>query len=131
MKFILQSKNMIRYWISAERRSATIIVAALFYLGPSYGLSAFGSEVFFSPSPDCENRITQAISDSQKEIVAAVYSVNNKKIVDALISAKKRGVKVRFLTDSTQAAQKGSRAINMIDEGLDLRVNSGSVNLVV
>jgi len=82
------------------------------------------TEVYFSPSKDCENRIVQAINDSKKEVVAAVYSINNPNIVAALINAKKRGVKVQVLTDRVQASQKNSGVLILKTAGIDLKVHS-------
>jgi mitochondrial cardiolipin hydrolase len=96
----------------------------LAFLITSIGWPALATEVYFSPSTDCENRIVTAINDAKTEVVAAVYSINNRKIVDALKAAKKRGVKVRILTDHTQASQKSSGVLGMIESGLDVRLNS-------
>lgn len=86
--------------------------------------SLFATEVYFSPSTDCEDRIVKAINESKTEVVASVYSINNKKIVEALYNAKKRNVKVRVLTDRVQASQKSSLVFAMIESGLDVKVHS-------
>ncbi len=82
------------------------------------------TEVFFSPSTDCENKISQSIQNAKTEIVAAVYSINNIKIVDALIDAKRRGVKLRVLTDYIQANQKSSKVLELLNSGVAIRVHS-------
>ena len=82
------------------------------------------SEVYFSPSKDCENRIVQAINDSKKEVVAAVYSINNPNIVAALINAKKRGINVQILTDRVQASQKNSGVLFLNSAGIYVKVHS-------
>ncbi len=82
------------------------------------------TEVYFSPSSDCENRIVKAIQESKKEVSAAVYSINNRKIVDALVEAKNRGVKVQILTDYIQATQRSSQILPMLDKGMDIKVHS-------
>ena len=84
----------------------------------------FAIEVYFSPSPDCEKRIIKAIDESKTEILAAVYSINNGAIADALTRAKKRGIALRFLTDSTQATQKYSKVLPLKKAGLDIRLHS-------
>lgn len=70
-------------------------------------LVAFGVKaenlVYFSPKGNCEKMIVNRINSAEKTIDAAVYSINNDNIVNALIEAKKRGVKVRILTDKIQA----------------------------
>jgi phosphatidylserine/phosphatidylglycerophosphate/cardiolipin synthase-like enzyme len=85
---------------------------------------ACASEVYFSPSTDCEDRIVKGIESAAKEIVVAVYSINNRKIISALKAAKTRGVALRILTDFTQATQKSSGVLGMVDDGLDIRVNT-------
>jgi phosphatidylserine/phosphatidylglycerophosphate/cardiolipin synthase-like enzyme len=82
------------------------------------------ADVYFSPSLDCEERIVEAIKNSKKEIVVAVYSINNKKIVDALETAHNNGVNIRVLTDSLQAAGKSSKVLTLVNAGLNLRVHS-------
>lgn len=81
-------------------------------------------EVFFSPGPDCENQIVQSINSAEKEIVAAVYSLNNVQIVDALKKAHKRKVSVRVLTDRVQASNKYSGVVELYESGLPIRVHS-------
>ena len=81
-------------------------------------------EVNFTPSLSCEQKIVELINESQQSVDAAVYSINNDKIVQALKDADKRGVKVQVLTDKSQAGQKSSKAIDMYQSGLDVRVNS-------
>lgn len=85
---------------------------------------AYGLEVYFSPSPDCEKRIIGAIDDSKTEVIAAVYSINNVAISEALTRAKKCGVAIRLLTDYTQATQKSSQALALQKAGLDVRLHS-------
>ena len=85
---------------------------------------SFASEVYFSPSPDCENGIIKAIKEAKTEIVVAVYSISNSKIISALEAAKKRGVKIHVLTDYRQAKHNKSGVLLMADHGIDLRLHS-------
>ena len=57
-------------------------------------------------------------------IDVSVYSINNKRLVDALIAAHRRGVKLRVLTDRLQAAGGSSRIWALIDAGVPLRVHT-------
>jgi len=81
-------------------------------------------EVFFSPSRDCENRIVDAANNAKVEINAAVYSINNPRIVAALEAAHRRGTKVRILTDRTQAGGKSSLVLELVKAGVPLRVHT-------
>lgn len=79
---------------------------------------------FFSPSLDCENNIIKLINNSKQHIDIDVYSINNDNIVNAIISAHKRGVKIRILTDRVQAAGRSAKAIKLHQAGLNIRVHT-------
>lgn len=89
-----------------------------------FSRSLFSTEVYFTPSPECEHRIVKAIEDSKADISVAIYSINNRKIVDALKAAKTRGVKVQILSDRLQAAQRTSKVLELLNSGMDIRVHS-------
>ena len=63
--------------------------------------------IYFTPGPDCENNIVAEINKAKK-IDIAVYSITNRKIVDAILAAKKRGAKVRVITDRLMSSNKYS-----------------------
>ena len=81
-------------------------------------------EVYFSPSKDCENGLVKRIGEAEEYIDAAVYSINNKSIVNALKQAHDKGIKIRILTDRLQAAGQSSSVRELRDYGLDIRVHS-------
>lgn len=81
-------------------------------------------DVYFSPSHDCENQIIAGFNNAQKDVVVSVYSINNPRIVPAMIAAKKRGVSLRVLTDRVQAAGKSSRVLELLNAGVNIRVHS-------
>lgn len=103
-------------WLSME-----ILIVLLLAL---ISFSSSAVEIFFSPSHDCENQIIAGFNNAQKEIVVSVYSINNPRIVPAMIAAKKRGVNMRVLTDRTQAAGKSSKVLELLNAGVDIRVHS-------
>jgi mitochondrial cardiolipin hydrolase len=78
-------------------------------------------EVYFTPGTACEDQIISAINGAKSEVVAAVYSINNQRIITALVAAHKRGIKIRILTDRTQAAGSSSK---LVDAGVNLKIHS-------
>lgn len=74
----------------------------------------------------CEKKIVALIDGAEKYIDAAVYSINRKSIVNALIAAKKRGVKIRLLTDRSQLAS--IKDMNDVERlmiaGIDVRIHT-------
>ena len=95
------------------------ILVCVFSLPASYS-----AEVFFTPSTQCEDHIITEIRSAQKSVDVAVYSINNDKIVAALIAAHKKGIQIRILTDNIQAAGPSSKITDLVKAGLDLKVHS-------
>ena len=85
-----------------------------------YGCTSAENQVYFTPSSDCEDQIIKRINGSTVSIDAAVYSITNKNITSALINAHKRGVKLRILTDRTQAGNKSSTVTELENAGISL-----------
>lgn len=82
------------------------------------------TEVGFTPSKECEDIIVYNIDHAKKSVDAAIYSINNKRIVAALKNAHRRGIKLRILTDRLQAGAKSSKTLDLHREGINIRVNS-------
>lgn len=82
------------------------------------------TEVYFSPSKDCENGLVNLIKNAVKTIDVSVYSINNTKIVNALKKAHEKGIKIRILTDRTQASGKSSKVKELKTAGINVRVHS-------
>ena len=81
-------------------------------------------KVFFSPGTDCEENIIKEIKKA-KNIDIAVYSISNQNIVNSIISAKKKGAKIRVITDRTQAKVKGSLIDTIRSAGIPVLTNKG------
>ena len=79
-------------------------------------------EIFFTPSPDCENNIIKRINESGK-IDIAVYSITNPKITNAIIGAYKKGANIRIITDKTQAKGKKSLVADLKKAGIPILTN--------
>ena len=79
------------------------------------------TEVYFTPSKDCENLIISEIQQAQKNIDIAIYSFTHKRIAKALIKAHKNGISIRLLA---QKSGKDSKAIALFNRGLDVQVNN-------
>lgn len=80
--------------------------------------------VYFSPQGGCEQKVVDLISESKSQIDIAVYSINNSPIIHALVEAKARGVKIKILTDHTQAAVNANATLDLADRNFDLRLHS-------
>ena len=62
-------------------------------------------QVFFSPNGGARDAILKELADAKKEIDIAMYILTDRKLSNALIQAKERGVEVRILLDAKSAKE--------------------------
>lgn len=98
-----------------------LLLSLLFTLS---SVTKAATEVYFSPGGRCESRLVKMIDGSKKTLDIIVYAINNPRIVDALIRAHKRKVKIQILTDRLQAFNNSSRALDLYLEDLDIKIHS-------
>ncbi|KEO84241.1 phospholipase D-like domain-containing protein [Tumebacillus flagellatus] len=72
--------------------------------------------------------LEQQINTAQKTLDIAIYSLTEKGIVQSILDAKKRGVKVRLITDKQQMAGKSQaeQLKNLAKAGIPIKYNSHS-----
>ena len=80
--------------------------------------------IYFTPGSDCQDQIINKIQNS-KTIRAAVYSVNNDDIINALITAKSHGADIVILTDKLQSKSKYSGIPKLKAAGIPVFTNTG------
>ena len=81
------------------------------------------ARIYFTPGPDCENNIIAGINAASRAIDVAVYSITNDRIVDSLLAAHRRGVRVRVISDKQQAAGRASLIGRIRDSGIPVVLN--------
>ena len=79
--------------------------------------------VCFTPNQSCLPKVVKYIDDAKSSILLLGYSFTSKPITQALIQAKKRGVKVRIVLDHSQKTQKYSKETIqvLLKEHMDVR----------
>jgi phosphatidylserine/phosphatidylglycerophosphate/cardiolipin synthase-like enzyme len=76
-----------------------LMILTAFYLKRPQQEAEENISVFFTDSDNIERAIISVIDSAKESIDIAIYSLNKDRIKDALISAKKRGVNVRVVTE--------------------------------
>jgi phosphatidylserine/phosphatidylglycerophosphate/cardiolipin synthase-like enzyme len=100
-------------------------IVLLFVLIFSAHLADAKTDVHFSKHGGCEKRVVGLIAHSKEFIDVAMYSLNNKKIIDALEKAKNNGVKIRILVDRLQGTGVNKKVtLALKHEGFDIRIHS-------
>ncbi|NLO91654.1 MAG: DUF1669 domain-containing protein [Elusimicrobia bacterium] len=91
----------------------------------------FNGEAFpaasFSPLGKTGETLARAVNSASKSIDVAVFSLNLYTLVDGLIAARKRGAKVRIVSDYMQAVGKSQidGTLKLLEAGIDMRINDG------
>ena len=66
----------------------------------------FSSEVYFTP-PEIKGQILRAIEECKESVDVAVLDITSKDILNAIMKAQERGVRVRIVVDRKRALRKG------------------------
>jgi len=96
----------------------------VFFLVLSFFSFSVRAEGIVLTQTECEKKLVDLIENASEYIDVSVYAINNGRLVDALIAAHRRGIRLRVLTDRLQAAGESSRVWDLIDAGVPLRVHT-------
>lgn len=81
--------------------------------------SSVKSSAYFSPSKDCLHRIQRFIREAQSTLDICVFTITDNRIVDKIIDAHQRGVKVRVISDDDKSEDLGSDFDYLDSKGID------------
>lgn len=84
----------------------------LFYLLP---YSFANVSVCFTPPSKCGNFIVEQIKQAKQSIYIQAYGFTSKKIIDALIEAKNRGVEIEIILDRSNFHKKKQNVIKLLE----------------
>ncbi|MFC5049746.1 phospholipase D-like domain-containing protein [Rubritalea spongiae] len=66
------------------------------------------SSAYFSPGEDCLHRIQTFIREAQHSLDICVFTITDNRIVEKIIEAHARGVKIRIISDNDKSEDLGS-----------------------
>ncbi len=106
--------------------SLILVVMSCFADSPSAkkhtaNISSDNCTVCFTPGGDCRSLILERINSAKRSIDLAIYTITNRELANALLSAHKRGVKVRIISDNSTAQSRDSKAQFLYDSGVGVR----------
>ncbi|MCK4499283.1 DUF1669 domain-containing protein [Candidatus Babeliales bacterium] len=81
-------------------------------------------QVFFSPEDHLTEKLITKIKEAEHKIWAAVYMITDKRIANALIEAKNRGIDVQIVTDAITQESMYGKAHMLTEAGVNVRVFS-------
>ncbi len=93
---------------------------------PPLALRASGTvQVAFTPGDDAGKLIADAINSAHHQVLVQTFSFTHRKIADALIAAKRRGVDVKVIADKDQTHRIRTSLVSKIAaEGVSVFIDS-------
>ena len=85
--------------------------------------TSFKNRSYFSPGTACENAIIQSIQNAKESIKICVFTISDNDITAAIISAEKRGVSVKVITDNDKLNDRGSDVRRISDTGIVVKID--------
>ena len=80
------------------------------------------SEALFSPDDHPQTKLIDFITTAKKKIYAAVYMFTDKDIIQALVTAKQRGVDVRMVVDQTSVLSPYAKIFTLLQSKIPVFV---------
>ena len=83
-------------------------------------------DLCFTPPRDCARLITDVIDQAKNTIHMQAYGLTHPEIINSLIKANERGVKVRILLDRSNLTQKYSKIEELKQAGIEIGIDTVS-----
>ncbi len=81
--------------------------------------------VYFSPKSDIyKNAIKPGIINASSEILVSAFYLTHKELIEDLIAAQKRGVKIKIIIDATSATNPSSKHKNLREAKIPVKIEN-------
>jgi phosphatidylserine/phosphatidylglycerophosphate/cardiolipin synthase-like enzyme len=86
-------------------------------------LKQMEAKSYFSPGHTCRDAICRELALARRTIDICVFTVTDNDIVEAIERARRRGTKIRIITDNDKMYDRGSDIQQLVANGVDIRVD--------
>jgi mitochondrial cardiolipin hydrolase len=87
------------------------------------------NSVHFSPGDDCRRKLLDLCVSARSSLDISVFTISDNRLSDAIISAHKRGIAVRVITDDEKMADAGSDIDLLQRAGVAVRTDKSSAHM--
>ncbi len=85
--------------------------------------STGSAEVFFSPNGGATEAIVREIEAAKSEVLVQAYSFTSVPIAQALLNAKKRGIRIEAVLDRSQRSERYTAATFLMNAGITVLID--------
>ncbi len=84
---------------------------------------------WFSPGRSCAEGIIKQLNQARNSIDICVFTISDDELTKNIISAHKRGVEVRIITDNDKVFDKGNDIEYIVSQGIDVKVDTTAYHM--
>lgn len=82
------------------------------------------TDAFFSPGDACRNAITQQINSATFQLHICVFTISDDSITKSLLTAHKKGVSIKVITDNDKSLDIGSDIKELAQSGIAVKMDN-------
>ena len=82
------------------------------------------SDAFFSPGESCCDTIIHQINQAVKRICICVFTISDDRISQAILTAHKKRLEIKIITDNDKAMDIGSDVVRLANEGIEVKMDN-------
>ncbi|MEZ4389955.1 MAG: phospholipase D-like domain-containing protein [Polyangiales bacterium] len=91
--------------------------------------AAPASRACFSPGDDCLDLIREEFDRARHRADVCVFTITDDRIRSAMLGARRRGVRLRIISDNDKAGDEGSDVLALRDAGVETRVDDTDAHM--
>lgn len=84
------------------------------------------ADAFFSPGETCRNIIIRQIENSIQQLHICVFTISDDRITSSLLTAHKKGVRIKLITDNDKSLDEGSDIEELARAGIAVKMDRTS-----
>ncbi|MBK0402596.1 DUF1669 domain-containing protein [Adhaeribacter sp. BT258] len=82
------------------------------------------SKAYFSPGTECQQAIISAIDNAKTSIKICVFTISDDLITRAILTAHRRGIPIKLLTDNEKLFDQGSDIKELAQARVEIRTDN-------
>lgn len=87
------------------------------------------NSAYFSPGQECRRKIADLCHQANSNLDICVFTISDDRLTQSIVSAHKRGVNVRLITDNDKVNDLGSDVVYLSQQGIRIRTDNTAYHM--